>query len=74
MSRFNIFLIFYLSVIIFIIVLFVPAAPDSVPAIEHDIDVSCIDGIEYWTSMVRNKVFAAVRVDPDTMSFVTCNN
>jgi cbb3-type cytochrome oxidase subunit 1 len=40
----------------------------------HQVNVSCIDGIEYWTRMIGYKGFMAVRVDPDTMSFVTCDN
>lgn len=35
--------------------------------------VECIGGIEYWTSVVGQTGFMAVRVDPETLTFVRCN-
>ena len=38
----------------------------------RDYRVECIDGVEYWTRSIGNKGFMAVRVDPETMTFVRC--
>jgi hypothetical protein len=50
---------------------------DERPVVKSDSDrsyrVECVDGIEYWVRHTRHKGYMAVRVDPDTMSFVRCN-
>jgi hypothetical protein len=34
--------------------------------------VECIDGVEYWRRTARHSGYMAVRVDPETMTFVRC--
>jgi hypothetical protein len=34
--------------------------------------VECIDGIEYWTRANGYQGYMAVRVDPETLTFVRC--
>jgi hypothetical protein len=33
----------------------------------------CIDGIEYWLHRRGNAGYLAVRIDPETLSYVRCN-
>lgn len=51
---------------------------DERPAINSNSDrtyrAECIDGIEYWVRHIGHKGYMAVRVDPDTLSFVRCTN
>lgn len=35
--------------------------------------VECIDGIEYWFREQSKRAYMAVRVDPNTLSFVRCD-
>jgi hypothetical protein len=50
---------------------------DERPVVKSDSDrnyrVECVDGIEYWVRHSGHQGYMAVRVDPDTMSFVRCN-
>jgi translation initiation factor IF-1 len=34
--------------------------------------VECLDGVEYWVRYSGHNGYMAVRVDPETMSFVRC--
>lgn len=34
--------------------------------------IECIGGIEYWTRANGHQGYMAVRVDPETMTFVRC--
>lgn len=34
--------------------------------------VECIDGVEYWTRQFGNTGYMAVRVNPETLTFVRC--
>jgi len=34
--------------------------------------IECIDGIQYWLRSGSTQGFMAVRVDPETMTFVRC--
>jgi hypothetical protein len=47
---------------------------DSIKTVNiNDMTVSCVDGVEYWTRTVGYKGYMAVRIDPDTLTFVTCD-
>jgi hypothetical protein len=52
------------------------ACKDERPRTESDSGrgyrAECIDGVEYWTRSYGNAGFMAVRVDPNTMTFVRC--
>jgi hypothetical protein len=36
--------------------------------------IECIDGVEYWRARRGKGGYMAVRVDPNTMTFVRCAN
>ncbi len=49
---------------------------DEHPSIEsvsgNTYRVECIDGVQYWFRHIGYKGYMAVRVDPETLSFVRC--
>lgn len=62
--------------IVILAALTLSACKDERPRTESDSGrnyrAECIDGVEYWTRSGGNRGYMAVRVDPNTMSFVRC--
>ena len=52
------------------------ACKDERPTVESDSGrnyrVECVGGVEYWFRYSGHNGYMAVRVDPETMSFVRC--
>ncbi len=65
-------------VMIVIAALTLVACKDERPAVESDgarnYRVECVGGVEYWVQFnnIQSAGYMAVRVDPETMSFVRC--
>jgi hypothetical protein len=62
--------------IAFMILLTLTACKDERPLVEsnsgRDYRVECVGGVEYWARERGNKGYMAVRVDPETLTFVRC--
>jgi hypothetical protein len=58
------------------LVTLVACKEDERPAVESESGrtyrVECVGGVEYWVRTNARQGYMAVRVDPETMSFVRC--
>jgi len=66
----------YVMIVIAALTLAACKKEDERPTVESDSGrnyrVECVGGIEYWVRYSGHNGYMAVRVDPETMSFVRC--
>jgi len=53
-------------------VLFLTACIEENQDMTGDFNSVCLDGVQYWYLRTGNTAALAVRVDPETMTFVLC--